>query len=84
MTWNAAQPASAKADQVGGVLRDFKKIYPALVETSIYDDLLWVNRPRFPGSFLLTTKNYHIADYNFFYADVRRNAEQRVNAYLSK
>lgn len=84
VTWNAAQPASAKADQVGGVLRDFKKIYPALVETSIYDDLLWVNRPRFPGSFLLTTKNYHIADYNFFYADVRRNAEQRVKAYLSK
>ena len=65
-------------------MKDFKKVYPGLVETCVHEDLLWVNKPKFPGSFLLTTKNYHIADYNFFYADIRHNAQVRVNAFLGK
>jgi hypothetical protein len=55
-----------------------------LVCTQIHEDLLWVSKPKFPWSFLLTTKNYHIADYNFFYADIRHNAQVRVNAFLGK
>jgi len=82
VTWDASMTTSTKEDQLGAVLRDFKKVYPGLVRTTIYEDLLWVNKPKFPGSFLLTTKNYHIADYNFFYADVRQNAQDRVNAFL--
>jgi Protein of unknown function (DUF3089) len=82
VTWSAAKPSCDREAQLGGVLRDFTKVYPGLVETSIHEDLLWVNKPRFPGSFLLTTKNYHIADYNFFYADIRKNAQDRVKAFL--
>ncbi|HQW03826.1 MAG TPA: DUF3089 domain-containing protein, partial [Saprospiraceae bacterium] len=82
VTWDAAIPSCDQGDQLGGVLRDFEKIYPHLVCTSIHEDLLWVTKPKFPGSFLLTTKNYHIADYNFFYADVRKNAQDRVKAFL--
>ena len=70
-------------EQLGVYLRDFQKVYPNLVSAEVYEDLLWVNKPQFPGSFLLTTKNYHIADYNFFYADVRKNAQDSVKAYLS-
>jgi hypothetical protein len=82
VTWDAQRTTSAKEDQLGGVLRDCETLYPNLVRTSIHEDLLWVNKPKFPGSFLLTTKNYHIADYNFFYADVRQNAQDRVKAYF--
>ena len=84
VTWNDSKPVSEKQEQLGGVLRDFHKVWPGLVETQIHDDLLWINKPKFPGSFFFMTKNYHIADYNFFYADVRQNAETRVNAYLKK
>jgi hypothetical protein len=84
VTWTDSLTFSEKKDQVGAVLRDFHKVVPALVETQIHDDLLWVSKPHFPGSFLFMTKNYHIADYNFFYADVRQNAQQRVKAYLNK
>lgn len=84
VTWDAALPTCEKETQLGGVLKDFEKVYPKLVCTSIHDDLLWVKKPKFPGSFLLTTRNYHIADYNFFYADVRHNAQVRVKAYLGK
>lgn len=84
VTWAAGKPISKEGDQLGSVLRDFYKVYPQLIQTRIYEDLLWTNKPKFPGSFLLTTKNYHIADYNFFYADVRQNAQDRVKAYLGK
>ena len=84
VTWNATALSSTPEDQLGGVLRDFKTLYPHLVGATVHEDMLWVNKPKFPGSFLLTTKNYHIADYNFFYADVRQNAQVRVKAYLGK
>ncbi len=84
VTWSCDQPWCLKDVQIGGVLRDFNTLMPHLVNTEIHEDLLWVNKPEFPGSFLLITKNYHIADYNFFYADVRKNAQDRVRVYLSK
>lgn len=84
VTWSADKPSSEKAVQMGGVLRDFKSVHPKLVSTAIYDDLLWVCKPKFPGSIFLTTKNYHVADYNFFYADIRNNVNGRVKAFLAK
>lgn len=84
VTWSDSLSESQKQEQVGAVLRDFHKVWPNLVETSIHEDLLWVNKPKFPGSFLFMTKNYHIADYNFFYADVRQNAQLRVHSFLKQ
>lgn len=82
VTWDVLAPSCDQEVQLGGVLKDFYQIYPNLVCTSIHEDLLWVTKPKFPFSFLLTTKNYHIADYNFFYADVRKNAQDRVKAFF--
>lgn len=84
VTWDVRRPASMEENHLGSVLRDFKKIYPRLVRTAIFKDLLWINKPRFPGSFLLTTRNYHVGDYNFFYADIRKNALDRVRAFLDR
>jgi hypothetical protein len=84
VTWNCDQPACSKEMQLGGILRDFHKLFPNLANAEVHEDILWVDKPQFPGSVLFTTNNYHIADYNFFYADVRKNAQDRVKAYLSK
>jgi len=46
--------------------------------------VLWITKPKFFGSFVLTNPNYHIADFNFFYANVRKNAVQRVEAFLEQ
>jgi hypothetical protein len=83
VTWNDSLSISEKQEHLGAVLRDFHKVWPGLIETNIHEDLLWVNKPKFPGSFLFMTKNYHIADYNFFYADVRQNAQERVKSFLN-
>ena len=84
VTWSCDEPGCSIDEQIGGVLRDFNTLRPNLVKTEIHEDLLWVNKPQFPGSFLFITKNYHIADYNLFYADVRKNAQDRVRVYLSR
>lgn len=84
VTWESTMPVAARDQQAGAVLRDFRTLMPHLLATEVHDDLLWVSKPRFPWSFLLLTKNYHIADYNFFYADVRQNARERIRAYLER
>jgi hypothetical protein len=82
ITWSAEKLQANKSIQMGAVLRNFHEVMPRLLGAEVYEDLLWVDKPRFPWSFLFVTKNYHIADYNFFYADVRKNAQDRVAAYL--
>lgn len=84
VTWSCDQPSCSQDVQIGGILRNITTLMPNLVHTEIYEDLLWVNKPVFPGSFLFTRKNYHIADYNLFYADVRKNAQDRVRVYLTR
>lgn len=84
VTWTADQPASSRDLHLGAILRDFHRLYPRLLDVRQNEDLLWVNKPKFPWSFLFLRKNYHIADYNFFYADVRHNALKRTKAYLAQ
>lgn len=72
--------ASAKLNK-GSVLRNFNKIYPSVANAKIHHGIVWINSPHFPGSFLLRMKNYHIADINFFYLNIRENLRQRVKAF---
>jgi hypothetical protein len=84
VTWDNTKHVSKPELQLGAVLRPFHQLYTGAVSTEVYKDLLWVNKPRFKGSFLFLRKNYHIADYNLFYADVRQNAQNRVRTFLAK
>jgi hypothetical protein len=66
------------------VLRDFKKTRPRLCDAKVYHEVLWVHRPKFPGSRLIKNPNYHIGDFNLFYLDVRENAALRLQSYLNR
>ncbi len=68
----------------GGILRNFNKVIPALVHAQAHGNILWVNKPKFFGSIFLKTKNYHIADYNLFYENIRENVGTRIRSFLSK
>ena len=69
---------------LGGILRNFDRVIPGLVEAQIHGNVLWVNKPKFFGNIFLKTKNYHIADYNLFYVNIRENAGSRIKAFLKK
>lgn len=83
ISWTIDQDYIPKEMHKGAVLRDFKTLYSQIADAKIHEGLLWVNKPKFRGSFLITRKNYHIADYNFFYLDVRENALLRTTTYLA-
>ncbi len=82
LSWKTDEVLVPKENNEGALFYNFNKIYPQSVEAQVFDGLLWSNKPKFPGSFLLTKKNYHIADYNFYYANVRKNAQLRTEAFL--
>lgn len=75
--------APAKLNK-GGMLRNFNKLIPGLIHAQVHGNVLWVNKPKFFGSVFLKIKNYHIADYNLFYDNIRENVGTRINAYLQQ
>lgn len=84
ITWKMDDIIGAKVDHKGSILRNFDKVYVAATETQVTNGILWATKPKFPFSFLFTAKNYHIADLNFFYVDVRENVIERAKAFRSK
>lgn len=67
----------------GGILKNFKKIRPGLSDAQNMDGMLWINKPKFFGNFLINWKRYHVVDYNLFYMNIRENVAERVEKYLS-
>lgn len=83
LTWSADKPTATARMNRGGLLWDFDRVIPKVVRAKVNGNILWVNKPRFFGNIFLTQKNYHIADYNLFYMNIRENIEQRIRAYLA-
>jgi len=81
LTWNSDQLSASRDSNPGAVLRNFKKIRPHVTNATIHNGVLWSDKPRFFGNIFLVFKNYHIADYNFFYLSIRRNAELRAREF---
>lgn len=84
LTWVTDPQPAGKSLNEGSVLRKFDKIYPGIADAQVNNGLLWVHKPKFPGSFFFTRKNYHIADFNFFYVNVRKNAQLRAEKYFKE
>jgi len=83
LSWTTQENKVSKDKNPGSVLAKFEKGFVAnLVGAEIHNGLLWVVKPKFPGSFLLISGNYHIADFNLFYLSVRENSILRKQTYL--
>jgi hypothetical protein len=84
LSWTIEETHAPKSLNEGGVLQKFhNEPTIGLADAQIRDGMLWISKPKFPGSFFLLTRNYHIADFNFFYVNVRKNAVRRVESYLA-
>jgi Protein of unknown function (DUF3089) len=83
LSWKMDDNYIAKDKNLGTLLFDFDKIYHQHIDAQVHNDILWANKPKFFGSILLRTKNYHPADINFYYFNIRKNAVDRVEAFLN-
>ncbi|NJC27820.1 DUF3089 domain-containing protein [Neolewinella antarctica] len=82
LTWTTEPGVAAASLNKGGVLFNYDKgPLEKLVSAEIRGGGLFTSKPSFFGDVLFTTKNYHIADYNFFWVNVRENAVDRVAAF---
>ena len=83
ITWKIDKEYSDLSQHEGVVTGKFDRVQPRKTRAKVQGNVLWVTRPKFFGSFLLLNKNFHVADYNMFWKDVRTNVENRVQTYLN-
>ena len=85
LSWRTDSRRIDRNENAGSVLRKFYNgLQIHLVGAQIHEGILWAEKPRFPGSFLITFRNYHIADYNLYYASVRQNVQDRIASYFEQ
>lgn len=84
LTWTTDTTFVSRSQNKGSVLRKFDKVIPTVADAKISKGALWTYKPKFPGSFLFSTSNYHIADFNFYYLNVRENAILRAKTFIEK
>jgi Protein of unknown function (DUF3089) len=82
LTWKMDTEPAPTSSNTGSVLKNFSKLKKRVTNAQVHGNVLWVRKPKFFGNFLLTTKNYHIADINLFYNNIRQNMAARLSAYL--
>jgi Protein of unknown function (DUF3089) len=84
LTWKTNEQYAPRSMNRGSVLRNFNKVYKHTTDAKVVNGVLFVRKPKFPWGFLYFRKNYHIADFNLFYINIRENVKERVAAYKNK
>ena len=84
LTWTNETALITSSYNKGGVLKNFNKIIPGVVNAQIHNNILWSSKPDVPGKIFYTQKNYHVGDINLFYINIRENTAVRIQAYLNK
>jgi len=83
LLWNSSEDFANKELNLGGVGLKFTFV-PMIVDAQNHQGLLWVNRPNIRGSKLLKNKNWHRADINFFYNNIRENVALRIENFTKE
>jgi len=81
LTWTTENVYVPPTENIGWVFNMEKGVYKSGPGAKIHKNILWCDKPKFKGSFLLLSKNYHRGDMNLFYMGIRNNFKTRVNAY---
>lgn len=84
LTWTINDQYAPRKLNKGSVLTKYNKVYKQTTDAQISNGFLYVKKPKFPGSFLYLTKNYHVGDINLFYLNIRENVKQRINSFRKK
>lgn len=82
ITFDDNQPKADYDLQLGTVNGDYELLVSGKVNAEVHEGMIWIDTPKIPGAGLILNKNWHRADYNLYWLDVRRNAQLRVQEYL--
>lgn len=82
ISWEINSEYLPKTANKEALINADKKLLQQLVSAQIKNGVIVTERPQFPGSFLIRTKNYHRGDINLYYGSIQENVIQRCRAYL--
>ena len=87
ISWKTDSNWTPKEMEKGAVGRDFNKLISDKISVSVAPgiNILWVEIPddlEQRSGIASRFGNFHIADYNLFWMDIRENVRQRIEAYL--
>jgi hypothetical protein len=83
LSWKIDELYVDKEKNLGGSPFYLKRIDKEVCDAQIQNKILWVHKPNKRGYFPLS-RNYHMADYNLFYINIRENVALRANSYLKQ
>jgi hypothetical protein len=84
LTWTTDSSYAAKMFHKGAILYQFNKLFKTTSDAQVHGPILWISRPKFPGSKFYKSKNYHVGDYNLFYSNVRQDVSRRIGLFWKK
>jgi len=82
LTWTTDETYSSADLNKGGILKNFKKIVPRVVDAQVYNNVLWSCKPNVFGKIFFTKKNFHIGDINLYYMNIRENVRTRIDSFF--
>ena len=87
ISWTTSIDETKPEQHKGALGKDMSKIVRGVIAASIEPEhkILWVDAPdKVEEKMGGKLKNYHVADYNLFWLDIRENAMLRVKTFLNK
>ena len=85
INWSADEGLANDSDEhLGALTEGFRLMYRKVLTVRIERGILWLDVPRAIGGKKLHRDNWHVGDVNLFWANIRANSIERVEAYLEK
>jgi hypothetical protein len=84
LTWTNDTSLAPSSKNLGGVMLNFNKVKPKLVNANIHNNILWTSKPNIFFKFLYNQPNYHVGDINLFYMNIRENVKERIGAFWKR
>ena len=78
LSWNTSTVEVPAADNPGAVVFESGEVLTGLIGAQIQDGIIIADRPKFKGSWLIRTKDYHRGDINLYYLSIRENLQARL------
>jgi hypothetical protein len=83
LSWKNDTIYVGKEKNIGGSPFGLKRIDNEICDAQVQRNILWVHKPKKCGYFPLA-KNYHMADYNLFYMNIRDNVKLRIAQHIKQ
>ena len=78
ISWQTDNLLSKKEEHLGILFKNHKIHYPNSIEAYTNNGVVWIKPIKIPFARFYKMKNYHIADYNLYWINIRNNLRYRL------